>query len=84
MPNLERANRAADEQVQTILQSVLGNSQAYASNTKLIDLIKKARDKARTGRIYAENALRETQLFRQEFLKDSTQVRSPSQDQENI
>ena len=46
--------------------------------------MKEARDEARTGRIYTENTLRETQLFRQEFLKGSTQVRSPSQDQENV
>ena len=64
MPDLERANRAADERVQTVLQSVSGNSQAYASNTELIDLMKEARDEARTGRIYAENALREPLLFR--------------------
>ena len=64
MPDLKRANRAADERVQTVLQSVSGNSQAYASNTELIDLMKEARDEARTGRIYAENTLRETQLFR--------------------
>ena len=80
MPDLERANRAADERVQTVLRSVLGNSQAQAPNTELIDLIKEARDEARAGRIQAENALRETQLIRQEFLRSSTQVGSPSQD----
>jgi len=80
MPDLERANRAADERVQTVLRSVLGNSQAQAPNTELIDLMKEARDEARAGRIQAENALRETQLIRQEFLRSSTQVGSPSQD----
>ena len=80
MPDLERANRAADERVQTVLRSVLSNSQAQAPNTELIDLIKEARDEARAGRIQAENALRETQLIRQEFLRSSTQVGSPSQD----
>ena len=60
MPDLERANRAADERVQTVLRSVLGNSQAQAPNTELIDLMKEARDEARAGRIQAENTLRET------------------------
>jgi hypothetical protein len=49
-----------------------------------MDLVKEVRDEARSGRIYAEKALRETQLLRQEFLEGSIQVGSPSQDQENV
>jgi hypothetical protein len=84
MPNLKRANRAADERVQTVLRSVSGNSQALAPNTKLMDLLKEARDKARASQLQAKNAFREAQLIRQEFYISGTQLRSPAQDQENI
>jgi hypothetical protein len=78
MPDLERVNRAADERIQSALRSVSGNSQAQMPNIELMDLVKEVCDEARSRRIYAERALRETQLLRQEFLGGGTQIGSPS------
>lgn len=57
MPNLKRANLAADEWIQSALRLVLGNPQAQALNIELMDLVKEACDEARSRRIHTEKAL---------------------------